>query len=94
MQELWQRQGSACLDLFGSLWGFTKCRRWPFEALPLRHMPGGLPLDASRVVREARCEVVYPSGEAALADLKLTMSMHEVKAPPNATVYRIDGYRL
>ena len=29
--------------------------------------------------REARCEVVYPNGEAALADFKLTMSMNEVK---------------
>lgn len=30
---------------------------------------------------QAKCEVVYPNGEAALADVKLTMSMNEVKAP-------------
>ena len=29
---------------------------------------------------QAKCEVVYPNGEAALADVKLTMSMNEVKA--------------
>lgn len=31
------------------------------------------------ICQEARSEVVYPNGEAALADLKLTMSMNEVK---------------
>eukprot|EP00435_Cladocopium_sp_Y103_P024382 s733_g6.t1 len=31
------------------------------------------------ICQEAKCEVVYPNGEAALADVKLTMSMNEVK---------------
>ena len=35
----------------------------------------------SSILIQAKCEVVYPNGEAALADVKLTMSMNEVKAP-------------
>lgn len=39
-----------------------------------------LPVKTTATAGQARSEVVYPNGEAALADLKLTMSMNEVKA--------------
>ena len=59
--------------------------KFPLNTLPYLFVPLNLHLALTHWTVsfcQAKCEVVYPNGEAALADVKLTMSMNEVKAQP------------
>jgi len=65
------------MELLGQLKGGFTCKSCGKGV----HGNGGgvLQLYHCCLCQEAKCEVVYPNGEAALADVKLTMSMNEVK---------------